>query len=358
MWVSSASHVRYARAEPRRCCAEEIGLTATDKKPADERLNDLAIDHASRDFARVLSHATVARALEDIQESQVQSRIVYIYVVDADGKLQGVVPTRRILLSPPGTPIADIMVRNVVRISSEATLLDACEMFILHRLLALPIVDREGRIQGVIDVDEYTDEIQQLDAKEQSDEIFQLIGVHVTDVRKATVPSLFANRFPWLLCNIAGGLACAVIAGLFQTVLDQVVLLALFIPVVLALAESVSIQSLTLILQRQHGRAASWRAIGENLAAEVPVGLMLGLACGVCVGGFAWFWKGSADTALTILVSIALSVALAATFGLMVPLLLHKMQRDPKVAAGPMTLALTDMATLTFYLGFGTWALL
>jgi magnesium transporter len=250
------------------------------------------------------------------------------------------------------------MVERVVVLPHDATLLDACEMFILHRLLALPITDLAGKILGIVDVDQYTEEIQHLDDRQQSEEIFQLIGVRVAEVRKASLPSLFGNRFPWLLCNIAGGLACAVIAGLFQDVLDRVVVLALFIPVVLALAESVSIQSLTLVLQRQHGRPASWDAILKNLLRELPVGLMLGAACGVFVGGFAWIWKGDADTAICILTSIAAAVMMAAVFGMTVPLLLHKLQRDPKVAAGPITLAMTDVVALTLYLGHGSWSLL
>ncbi len=333
-------------------------MTAIETQSATDSLKDLALDHASRDFARVLAYATVERALADIQASQVQSRIVYIYVVDVEGKLQGVVPTRRLLLSPSLTPIREIMVRNVITLSSDATLLDACEMFILHRLLALPITDRAGKILGVIDVDEYTDEIQQLDAKEQSDEIFQLIGIHVADVRKATLLSLFATRFPWLLCNVAGGLACAVVGSLYQEVLDQVLILAVFIPVVLALSESVSIQSLTLVLQKQHGRPAEWGEIAHDLVREMPLGLALGVACGALVGLFAWLWRAGVPAALTIFASISLSVMLAATFGILVPLLLHKMQRDPKVAAGPITLAMTDIVALTLYLGQGALWLL
>lgn len=333
-------------------------MTTTEPNTIADRLKSPALDHASRDFARVLVHSTVARALSDIHESHVQSRIVYIYVVDVEGVLRGVVPTRRLLLSPPETPIEEIMVKNVATLGRDATLLDACEMFILHRLLALPIVDERGRILGVIDVDEYTDEIRQLDAKEQSAEIFQLIGVHLGDVRKATLPKLFAGRFPWLLCNVAGGLACAAIASSFENLLGQVLILAAFIPVVLALSESVSIQSLTLVLQKQHGREAAWSEIARGLLRELPLGLLLGGACGALVGAFAWLWGAGIAAAACIFASIALSVMLAAAFGILVPLLLRKLQRDPQVAAGPITLAMTDIVALTLYLGQGTiWLL-
>ena len=300
----------------------------------------------------------MAEALAEIRRSALESRIVYWYVTDEAGRLQGVVPTRRLLMSAPATPVREIMVRRVVALPREATLLDACEQFILHRLLALPIVDAEGRVMGVIDVDQYTNEICELDEREQSDEIFQLIGVRLAQVRRGSLPALFGTRFPWLLCNIAGGLACAFIGGAFESVLEQAVAIALFIPVVLALAESVSIQSLTLALQLQARRPAGWRPMARALAAELPMGLMLGTTCGAIVAAVAWLWQRQLPVAACLLASIALSVVLAALSGLLVPSLLHRMQRDPRVAAGPVALALTDVATMSVYLGLSWWLLL
>lgn len=327
-------------------------------KTPSQRLDEPALVHAHRDSACIRFDHTVAEALAEVQQSSLSSRIVYFYVVDADDRLVGVLPTRRLLLSPPDGRIADIMVSRVISLPREATLLDACEMFLLHRLMALPIVDEEGRILGVIDVDQYTDEIRQLDERDESEEIFQMIGVRLASVRKASLGTLFQSRFPWLLCNIAGGVACAFIAGMFESVLQQAVAIALFIPVVLALAESVSIQSLTLSLQLQHRRPAAWTTILSTLGRELPLGLMLGAACGGLVGAIAWGWQGLGDVAACILASIAASVMLAAMFGFLVPTLLHKIQRDPKVASGPLALALTDVTTTVVYLGVSTWWLL
>jgi magnesium transporter len=323
-----------------------------------DRLNQPALDHAHRDFAGIRSSQSVAEALITLRNSDLSSRIVYVYVLDDDGRLCGVVPTRQLLLSAAETSVSDIMVRRVITLPYQATLLDACEMFVLHRLMAFPVTDDEGRILGVIDVDQYTEEISQLDEREESDEIFQIIGVRLAQIRHASVAALFRNRFPWLLCNIAGGIACAIIASFYTELLDQVVVMALFIPVVLALAESVSIQSLTLSLQIQHRRPASWETILWTLGREAPLGLMLGAACGGMVGGIAWLWYRQGGVSGIILVSISLSVMLAACYGLLVPSLLHKLQRDPKVASGPVTLTLTDITTTVVYLGIGTWWLM
>jgi magnesium transporter len=228
----------------------------------------------------------------------------------------------------------------------------------MHKLLALPVVDEEKRLIGVVDIEQYADEIHDLDVREQAADIFQLIGVRISLVRDNSVWKHFTNRFPWLLCNIGGGLACALVAGLFQGVLNEVIALALFIPVVLALAESVSIQSLTITLQSQHGNQVKWDRVLTTFARELPLGMLLGLSCGLLVGLVAWFWPGDHPVALTLLASIGLSVTAATLFGLLVPSILLAVQSDPRVASGPITLALTDITTTVLYLGLATWWLL
>lgn len=318
-------------------------------------LDEKALDHARTDYVRIRDSQTVGEALTHVQQSQPQGRIIYFYAVDAQGRLKGVVPTRRLLLSKPSTPVAEIMVKNVISLPASATLLDACEFFIMHRMLAFPIVDEEGHIMGVVDVELYTDEISDLAHREESDDVFQLIGVRLAQIQQASVPTVFGKRFPWLLCNIAGGLAAAVMAGFFQSVLDRVVALALFIPVVLALAESVSIQSLTLTLQAQHGkRKPQWSETLREFLREIPVGLLLGLGCAVLVAAAAWLWKGQGLVAACILISIIASVTTATLVGMLVPIILRAVQRDPRIASGPITLALTDLATLFYYLGLAT----
>ncbi len=124
-------------------------------------------------------------------------------------------------------------------------MLVAAEYFVNRRFLAFPVVEPGGRLVGVVDVSLFTDDVLTL-ARQSFDGIFQLIGVHATE--GLTAWSSFRDRFPWLLCNVGGGLLCAVLASHYESLLDHLVVLALFIPVVLTLAEAVSIQSLTLTL--------------------------------------------------------------------------------------------------------------
>jgi magnesium transporter len=180
--------------------------------------------------------------------------------------------------------------------------------------------------------------------------MFQLIGVHLTEAQQASPLRAFRGRFPWLLCNIAGGLLAAFLSFLYQDELAwRGAVLAVFIPVVLALSESVSIQSVSLALQTLQVRRASWSMLGGKTRQELLTGLCLGGACGMLVGLTGLVWIGEGRIAVCLLVGILGGVAAAAVIGFAMPVFLHLMQRDPQVAAGPIALALADMLTLLLY---------
>jgi magnesium transporter len=320
-----------------------------------DHLDQPVLSRAHTHFARISVGHTVGEALLQVQRSRIEGPVVYFYVLDDEDRLQGVVPTRGLLLNPAETPIAQIMVRRVVTLPVQATLLDACDLFIMHRLMALPVVDAQRRVLGVVDVSVYTDEMSDLADRAASADVFQLIGVRLAQVQKASVLNLFRRRFPWLLCNIAGGLGCAVLAGFYTELLARIVVLSLFFPVILALGESVSIQSLTLALQAQHGTRVDWRALRKSLGREIPVGLLLGLASGGLVALTAGLWKGQWMLAGCMLSAITLSVCTATILGLLIPALFWGIQRDAKVASGPIVLAISDVLTLFYFLGLSWW---
>jgi magnesium transporter len=313
--------------------------------------------HVRRDFPTLRAGQTVGEALASIRTQRPGGRIIYFYVVDEAGRLCGVVPTRRLLLEPLDTPLAAIMEKQVIAIPAEATLLDACEFFTLHRLLAFPVVDAERRLLGVVDVELYVDERSELERRERQDDLFQLIGVHLAQAQQAAPLAAFRSRFPWLLCNIAGGILAALLAGLFEAELRRAVELALFIPVVLALAESVAIQSVSLALRTMHVRPPSWSRALAGLPAELAIGLLLGAASAALVGVVAVAWLGAWRLGLCLFAGIGGGVACAAVLGFTFPHLLRLIRRDPQVAAGPIALAASDMVTLLLYFSLGRWLL-
>jgi magnesium transporter len=315
-------------------------------------LNDPIAKHLRSDFPRLSIDQTVGEALDSLRAKPPEGRIIYLYVTDADGKLLGVVPTRRLLLSPPDKTIAQIMVTRIIAIPQSATVLEACEFFTLHRFLAFPVVDDERRIVGTVDVELYTDELRDLsepEIAERADDLFQLIGVHLTESQQASPLCSFRSRFPWLLANIAGGILAAFLSGMFEAELQKAVALALFIPVVLALAESVSIQSVSLGLLRLKNHTPSWGELARKLSREVLTGLLLGTACALLVGMTAALWKGDWRVTLCLVVGITGGVTAAAAIGLAMPYLLRLLKQDPQVAAGPIALAIADMLTLLLY---------
>ena len=320
-------------------------------------LNDPVTQHMHQDFTRVALGQTVGEALDGLREHPPKGRIVYFYVVDGDGRLQGVVPTRRLILSPRDTPLAAIMVRQVVTLPVEATVLDACEFFIQHRLLAFPVVDADRRLLGVVDVELYTDELGQLDDIHKRDDLFQLIGVRVAGAWQGSPLFAFRHRFPWLGCNLAAGILAAFLAGVYQAELNRVVALAFFIPVVLNLAESVSSQSVSLALQALHGRPPTWTSMLGKLRGELATGLLLGLGSGAIIALVALAWLGRPRVALCLLGGITGGVAGAAVLGLSLPLLLRLLRLEPRVAAGPVALAGADVLTILLYLNLARWLL-
>ncbi len=182
----------------------------------EESLNDPLSRHMRRDFTRLLSTQTVGEALQSLRDRPPEGRIIYFYVVDSDDRLVGVIPTRRLLLSSLEASVADVMVPRIVALPATAMVLDACEFFIQHRFLAFPVVDENRRLVGIVDVELYTAELSQLGDKPAADDLFQLIGVHVANARPTRPVRAFWNRFPWLICNVAGGILAAFLSGLYQ----------------------------------------------------------------------------------------------------------------------------------------------
>ena len=312
-------------------------------------LADPVTRHMRADFARLALDQTVGEAIAAARALPPEGRIIYFYVLDAAGRMAGVVPTRRLLLSPDATPIRDVMVTRVVAIPAAATVLDACEFFLLHKLLAFPVVDDERRMLGIVDVDLYTEELADVDRRQDLDDLFQLIGVHFEDAHARSPVAAFRSRFPWLLANIAGGIMAAFLSGLFQAELEKAVALALFVPVVLALAESVAIQSVSIALQRLHGRPPSLGGILRAVRHESLTGMLLGAASAAAVALVALAWLGQRAVAAALLGGITGGVVCAAAIGVAMPNLLRLFAREPQVAAGPVALAATDMVTLVIY---------
>lgn len=324
---------------------------------AKARLDDSVTKHMHRDFTRLRPSGTVGETLDWVRSHPPAGRIVYFYAVDDDDVLRGVVPTRHLILSPPERPLAEIVAKQVVTVPAAATVLEACELFIQHRLLALPVVDEQGRVLGVVDMELYTDELTRLDDAQARDNLFQMVGVEITDGSQGTPLSGFRRRFPWLGCNLAAGILAAFLAGIFKAELNRVVALAFFIPVVLNLAESVSSQSVSLALHALGGQRPTWRSLVGKLRGELVTGVLLGAASGAVIGFIALVWLRMPRVSLCLLGGIGGGVAGAAMLGIALPMVLQLLRLEPRIAAGPVALAGADILTILIYLNLARWLL-
>ena len=297
--------------------------------------------------------STVGEALESIRANggTLSDKVVYFYVVDAEQRLVGVVPTRQLLIAQAGAKLGDIMARRVLSIPDSASVLEACEAFVMHKLLAIPVVAEGKRLAGVVDVGLLAEEAFDLAEREETEALFESIGFRISQVRDASPWVAFRFRFPWLLATIASGTVCAVLAGFFELTLANSLILAFFLTLVLGLGESVSMQSMALTIQALRAVQPTLRWYAKTFLKEAGTAVLLGLACGGIVGLTAWVWRGTGAEGLVIGGSIFLSLCMACFLGLSVPSLLHALKLDLKVAAGPVTLAFTDVFTLLFYFG-------
>ena len=294
---------------------------------------------------------TLAEAHAAIRAAPQAGDSPYFYVLDDDDRLAGVVSARHLLTGALDQRVEQIMNPGVLAIPGWATVLIASEYFVTRKLKAFPVIDDDGTLAGTVNAALFNSQILSV-ARETYDEIFQLLGVHVTSMR--TPWTSYRDRFPWLLSNMAGGLLCAFIAARFEGLLQHVVVLSLFIPVVLTLAESVSMQSATLTLQSLSEESLNPRRILAAVSREARTAILLGLSSAVLVAFVILAWRRDLMGAVVIGGAISASIVMACLFGVLLPTLVRVFKADPRIAAGPLVLACTDLATLMSYLWLGS----
>lgn len=307
--------------------------------------------------AAVQSGQTVAQALEFLRSRPLGQKIFYIYVVDEAGRLVGVMPTRSFLVAEPRQLVDNVMITSVISVTADTPLEEVMEVFAIYRLLALPVVDGENKLLGAVDVQLYAEEMVDLAQTHQAAEVFQLIGVSAEASKYRSPVRGFRLRMPWLVFNIVGGLACALISWFFGRALQEVLLISMFVPLVLALSESISMQSMTLVMQMLHGATVPWKQLYKRLVVEWKTAMLIGLASGLSVGAAAMLWRQGVMAPGVIAASILASMTIAASIGVLLPATLHALRLDPKLAAGPLVLMSGDICALTLYLGLATWLL-
>ncbi|MDD4878825.1 MAG: magnesium transporter [Candidatus Omnitrophica bacterium] len=299
------------------------------------------------EFLAVSDEFTIEDTIKHFRTASLEkvSKPSYIYVVDSRGLLVGVVKMRDLLSHAPNVHIRDIMLKSVVKVHAEMDQEEVVRYFIKHRFLALPVVNNEQKLVGIVTADEMVD-IAELEAE---DDIAKIIGTGVDEITSRSIPRIVRLRLPWLAISIVSGLACAFILGWFEHDIKSVVALALFIPIVLGLSESTGMQSATIVVRNMALGRASLKDVRWLLQKEMFVGIIVGLACGMLVGGAATLWQANANLGAALAISMSMSIILSGVIGSCLPFLFKLFKIDPALSSGPIVLATCDIMTLLIY---------
>lgn len=310
-----------------------------------------------KDFIALSNEATVGDAISQLRRSAVRGNIFYLYLTDRAGKLVGNVSIRTLLTSTDETPLGRIGSREVVTLPISSPIQEAYHLFARARFLSLPVVSDDNVLLGVIHAHELLEEF----GKKQEDlfeersrgELFELLGIKAEDAGKGPA-HVALGRLPWLLVNIVGGTCSALFIHFLGGNLKHAVEFLAFVPILLIVSESIGMQTASLVIANLH-RAASRSRTREILAREMLVACLLGLTCAALVAGAVQLWKGMPALSVAVLVTIFVGSVAVSFLGNAVPYLFHRFKVDPRVAAGPVVLALADSTTLLFYLLFALW---
>ena len=292
----------------------------------------------------------IARLREIAPEAET---IYYVFVVDAENRLTGVLSLRDLIAAPDGTPLKAIMRRNVISVNAALDQEEAARVVARYDLLAVPVIDDENRLLGIITVDDIIDVLEQ----EATEDIYRFAGAgEVTGVEfmEAPVHKVAWHRTPWLVICLLGGLLSGSIIGVFESTLKSILILAVFIPVIMDMGGNVSTQSSTIFVRGiatgEIGAADLWR----YFIREVKVGLFMGLLFGLLIAVSAYIWRGNPVLGLVVGISMFATVSLATLIGSLVPILFHKLNIDPAITSGPLVTTIKDITGLLIYFGMAT----
>ena len=296
----------------------------------------------------------VVTDLRENNERYSRYHVLYAYVTGPEEKLLGVVPMRDFVLADPRAPIRSLMIEDPMRVSVGDDLDTLRDVFEQHPFVGLPVVDDRDRLVGVLQAEDVR---AALESRSGSDHLKSQGIVGGDELR--TMPTLVRSRrrLSWLVVNICLNMLGASVIAAFQGTLEQVIALAVFLPIISDMsgcsgnqAVAVSLRELTLGLIRPVDAVRVWMK-------EISVGVMNGVVLGALIAGVAWLWKGNPVLGLVVGAALMVNTMVAVSLGGVIPLLMKRIRADPALASGPVLTTLTDMCGFTLALGLATWLL-
>lgn len=293
---------------------------------------------------------TAGEAITALQGSRDVEMVFYLYVIDSRRHLVGVVSLRRLLLVPPATPLKRIMTTDLISVRADMDQEEVARQVASYNLLAIPVVDEENKLVGVITVDDVIDVIKD----EATEDVYRLAGV-AGDDRVFTRPiESLRKRVPWLQVNLVTAFVAAYVVGLFESTIEKVTALAVFMPVVAGMGGNAATQTLTVIVRGIALGELTWANTRKALLKEAAVGLGNGLATGVVAALVVWAWRGDPTLGMIIGSAMIINMFVAAIAGTLIPLSLRALKVDPALASSVFITTLTDVFGFLSFLGLAT----
>jgi len=294
---------------------------------------------------------TVEEAIRAIQGAEEAETVFYVYVVDDEGRLVGVVSLRQLITSPPTATLRQIMATDVIKVDVHTDQEQVARVVAKYDLLAIPVVDEAEHLVGIITVDDVIDVLRE----EATEDVFKMAGTSQEElVYGNQVLPIVRIRMPWLVINLFGGILTGTILWWFRATVEEIIALVSFVPVITAMGGNVGTQSSSILVRAFATGRVDFQNLRAHLWKEVRVGLLLGLVCGLLVGGVALVWHGNVFLGIVVAVSMVAAMTVAATMGTVAPALFRKLEIDPAVASGPFVTTANDITGILIYLGTAT----
>jgi magnesium transporter len=331
-------------------------LELMQKKPASADVGEL-LEYPEKTAGRIMNPKvfalsedfTAAEAIAALQASRDVEMVFYLYVIDARRHLVGVVSLRRLLLVRPETPLKRIMTTDLISVRVDINQEEVARLVASYNLLAIPVVDEENKLVGVITVDDVIDVIKD----EATEDVYRLAGL-ASDDRVFTSPSdSLKKRLPWLVVNLATAFIAASVVKLFEGTIGVVTSLAVFMPVVAGMGGNAATQTLAVIVRGIAIGELTWTNTRKALLKEAAVGLGNGFACGIVGAGVVWLMQGNPFLGAILGLAMIINMFVAAIAGTLIPLSLRALKVDPALASSVFITTLTDVFGFLSFLGLG-----
>jgi magnesium transporter len=287
---------------------------------------------------------TAGAAIEELRRLHARvHNLNYVYVVDADSRLVGVVSFRDLVFATPEAPLNEAMVASPLAVRPEVDREEVAAIFQRYGLLALPVVDHRGVLLGLIDVDDVIEAVQ----REATEDIAAMVGAGIEETIFTPVATSIRHRLPWLVVNLATALMVTVTISRFEPLIGRLTVLAAYMPVVASMGGNGGAQSQAVVIRTLAAHGVPSRIVGRVIGREVMVGLWNGLAIGLISGAIAGSFTGEPRIGLVLGMAALVNLVIANLAGTGIPLLLHRLGKDPALGSNIL------MTTITDLFGFG-----